>query len=132
MDLGVRIDAEGRDDQSWLGSAHGTSSAQSISLAVAAFTKATHYPNGYFPSGLPLGKYTSGANSGKFGPYTAGASDGSQTLAGFLFTATAAPRNSSSTSVGAALLDHGRVIVSKLPIPVDATAQATNAHFIYA
>lgn len=131
MDLAPRFDTLGRDSQEWLGSARGTSQAQSISLAVGAFTPATHYPDGYFPSGLPLGKYTSGANAGKYGPYTAGATDGSQDLAGFLFTAIAAPRNSSTTVVNGALLDTGRVIVAKLPITVDATAQATNPRFVY-
>lgn len=130
MDLTPNRVTEGRDDQSWLGSAHGTNSAQSVTLQTSAFTKATHYPNGYFPSGLPLGKYATGANAGKFGPYTAGATDGTQTLAGFLFTATGAPRDGVSNVQGA-LLDHGRVIVARLPISVDATAQGTNVHFIY-
>jgi hypothetical protein len=128
MNLNPTINTLGRDDQSWLGSAHGTNSARSITLAISAFTKATHYPNGYLPSGLPLGKYTSGANSGLFGPYTVGASDGSQTLAGFLFTATATDGTSNPNG---ALLDHGKVIVANLPISVDATAQGTNSHIIY-
>lgn len=128
MNLNPVTNTLGRDDQSWLGSAHGTNSARSITLNIAAFTKATHYPNGYLPSGLPLGKYTSGANSGQFGPYTAGATDGTQNLAGFLFTATATDGTSNPNG---ALLDHGRVIVANLPITVDATAQGTNVHFIY-
>jgi len=131
MDLTPNRVTEGRDDQSWLGSAHGTNSAQSVTLKVSAFTKVTHYPNGYFPSGLPLGKYTSGPNSGLYGPYTDGATDGTQNLAGFLFTATAAPRDGASNVTGA-LLDHGRVIVARLPIAVDSDAQATNPHFVYA
>lgn len=132
MDLSPKTDTVGRDDQSWLGSARGTSQAQSIALAVGAFTEATHYPDGYFPSGLPLGKYTSGANSGRYGPYTAGASDGSEDLAGFLLTATPAPRNSGTAVVNGALLDQGRIIVANLPIDtVDATAQATNPRFVF-
>ena len=130
MDLTPNRVSEGRDDQSWLGSAYGTDAAQAVTLQTSAFTKVTHYPNGYFPSGLALGKYTSGANSGKYGPYTAAAADGSQNLAGFLFTATAVSRDGTSNVQGA-LLDHGRVIVTRLPIAVDATAQATNPRFIY-
>ena len=61
-----------QDDQTWLGSAHGTSSARSITLDTSAFTEGTHYPNGYFPSGLPLGKITA---SGKYGPYGASPSE---------------------------------------------------------
>jgi hypothetical protein len=131
MDLSVRRDFEGRDDQSWLGSAHGTSSAQSITLQMSSFTAATHFPNGYLPSGLPLGKYTSGANAGKYGPVTDAAADGSQVLAGFLFTAVAAPRSTTATVVNGALLDHGRVILARLPIAPSAAAQATNTHVIY-
>lgn len=131
MDLTPNRVFEGRDDQSWLGSAHGTNAAQSVTLQVSAFTPATtYYPNGYFPSGLALGLYTSGPNTGKYGPYTAGAADGTQNLAGFLFTGTAVSRDGVS-NVQAALLDHGRVIVARLPIPVTAAAQATNVHFIY-
>ncbi len=130
MDLTPNRVNEGRDDQSWLGSAHGTSSAQAVTLQTSAFTAATHYPNGYFPSGLALGLYTSGANSGRYGPYTAGATDGTQNLAGFLFTATGAPRTAGANVQGA-LLDHGRVILARLPIAITAAAQATNVHFIY-
>lgn len=54
------------EDQRWLGSAHGTNMGRSITLDTSAFTSGTHYPNGYFPSGLPLGKITA---TGKYGPY---------------------------------------------------------------
>lgn len=119
MDLTPRTEAFTVDDQSWLGSAHATDAARSITLKVSAFTAGTHYPNGYFPSGLPLGKYTSGGNTGLYGPYTTGASDGTQTLAGFLFCAVRAPQ-ANTTNVHGALLDHGRVITAKLPIAPDA------------
>lgn len=55
-------------DDSWLGSAHGTDSTESITLDVSAFTSNTHYVNGVFLSGIPLGKITA---SGKYGPYGA-------------------------------------------------------------
>lgn len=57
----------GNEDQSWMGSAHGSNSARSITLDISKFTSGTHYPNGYLPSGLPLAKI---ASSGKYGPYT--------------------------------------------------------------
>lgn len=211
----------GVEDQSWLGSAHGTSSCPSITLDTSAFTSGTHYPNGYFPSGLPLGKITA---SGLYAPYagrtseiqtitisatggtftvtfegqttaaiaynataatvqaamealsniqpgdvtvslagsvytflfgqkfagenvtamttnagsltggagtatvatgTAGgaaASDGSEVFAGFLFCTVKAP-TVNTIDVPAALLDHGRVIASKLPLPVDSAGR---------
>ena len=66
MDLTLRTETFGQDDQSWLGSAHGTDTARSITLDTSAFTANTHYPNGFLPSGLPLAKITA---SGKYGPY---------------------------------------------------------------
>jgi hypothetical protein len=228
MDLSLRTENFSFDDQSWLGSAHGTDAARTITLDTSAFTSGTHYPNGYFPSGLPLGRITA---TGKYGPYgastsegqtvtitgtptggtytltfdsettaaiafnataaavqaalealsnvepgdvvaaggphpgtavtvtfggnylgenvpqmtaasgsltggttptvtvtttTAGGStvtDGTEALAGFLFCAVKAP-TVNTTDVGAAMLEHGRVIASKLPIAVDAAGQA--------
>jgi hypothetical protein len=66
MDLSLRSDSYTNDDQSWLGSAHGTSSARTVTLQTSLFTANTHYPNGYFPSGIPLGKVTA---TGLYGPY---------------------------------------------------------------
>lgn len=54
MDLGVKRSSVGQDDQSWLGSAHGTQSTQTITLDRTTFTAATHYPEGWLKSGLPL------------------------------------------------------------------------------
>lgn len=59
-------------DDSWLGSAHGTDSTESITLDVSAFTANTHYANGVFHAGIPLGKITA---SGKYGPYGASPSE---------------------------------------------------------
>lgn len=226
MILSQTTETFGVEDQSWLGSAHGTSSARSITLDTSAFTEGTHYPDGYFKSGLALGKI---ASSGLYGPYagranevqsvtltgvptggtftltfdgettaaiaynaaasavqtalealssinpgdvtvtgdaggpwtvtfggqylgvnvptmtkdetsltggtspdvavavvTAGgstASDGRQTLAGFLFCTVKAP-SVNTIDVPAALLDHCRVIAAKLPIAVDAPGKA--------
>ena len=55
-----------QEDQRWLGSAHGTDATRSITLDTSAFVSGTHYPNGYFPSGLPLGRITA---TGLYGPY---------------------------------------------------------------
>lgn len=116
MDIAVKRASFGQDDQSWLGSAHGTTAAQSITLDVSTFTKTDHYPGGFLKSGLPLAK-----SGEKYVLWTAGAD-----LAGFLFTPASIPA-STATPVGAALLEHGRVIVSKLPVSVDADGQATAA-----
>lgn len=135
MDLTMRTEVFQNEDQSWLRSGHGTDATRSITLKVSAFTAGTHYPNGYFPSGTAVGLYTSGPNTGLYGPYTAGATDGTENLAGFVFTATKSPAVN-TTNVQAALLDRGAVLVSKLPAPwntaINSTAQATNPRFTYA
>lgn len=121
MDLSLRTETWGQDDQSWLGSQHGTEAARSVTLDVSAFTAGTHYPDGYFKSGLPLGKITA---TGLYGPYSNAAVDGRETLVGFLFCAVAAPTsNSTNTKIPAALLDHGKVVDAKLPIAVDAAGK---------
>lgn len=117
MDLSLRTETFGQDDQSWLGSAHGTEAARSITLDVSTFTPATHYPDGYLKSGLPLGKITA---SGKYGLYATGASDGRQTMVGVLFTAVKVG-SANTVPVSGAMLLHCIVVESKLPAPgVDA------------
>lgn len=130
MDLSVKTEVFGQDDQSWLGSARGTDSARPILLQTSAFTAGTHYPSGYFTSGIPVGKYTSGGNTGKYGPYTTGASDGTQVLAGFIFNQAKAPV-STATNIVVALLDTGRVILAKLPVTVDSAGQTSNPRFVF-
>ena len=51
----------GSGDQTWLGSAHGLRNARSSVLDVSAFTEATHYPDGYIPSGTPVDAADEGA-----------------------------------------------------------------------
>jgi hypothetical protein len=119
MDLSFKTETFGQDDQSWLGSAHGTDAARSITLDTSAFTAGTHYPDGFFKSGLPVGKITA---TGLYGPYDNAAVDGRETLVGFLLTAVKAP-SATTTDVQGALLDHGRVIDAKLPIAVDAAGK---------
>ena len=120
MDLSIKTETFGQDDQSWLGSAHGTDNARSITLDTSAFTPGTHFPGGYFLSGLPLGRITA---TRLFGPYDDAATDGRNTLVGFLLTAVRAP-TVSATDVQGALLDHGRVIEARLPVAVDAAGKA--------
>lgn len=128
MDLSFKTEQFGQDDQSWLASADGTDYAASITLAFASFTEATHYPDGWFRSGTPLGLITA---SKKHGPYDNAAVDGRQTLVGFLLEPLAAPRDGVS-DVHGALLERGKVKPARLPIPVDAAGQAELAgHFIF-
>jgi hypothetical protein len=76
VDPSIKTEAFTPADQSWLASAHGTANGRPVTLDVSAFTAGTHYPDGFFKSGIPLGKITS---SGLYAPY--GASPGeAQTL----------------------------------------------------
>lgn len=120
MDLSVTTESFGQDNQSWLGASHGTDMGRSITLDTSAFTAGTHYPNGYFPSGLPLGKITS---SGLYGPYNNAASDGTEVLAGFLLTPVK-PGSPTTVDVGGVLFEHGRVVEANLPIAIDANGKA--------
>lgn len=127
MDLAVQIEQIGQDDQSWLGSAHGTAMGRPITLDAALFVLATHFPNGYLPSGTAVAKFTA---TGRYGPYTTGAANGLQTLVGFTLTATKVT-TTTSTPV-AALFEHGRVVSARLPFQagtgsVDATGQTQAA-----
>lgn len=54
------------DDKSWIRRREGLDDAQSITLDLSLFTLATHYPNGFIPSGMTLGRV---AATGLYGPY---------------------------------------------------------------
>lgn len=120
MNLNPVTETFQNEDQRWLGSAHGTSSGESITLDTSTFTAGTHYPNGYFPSGLPLGKITA---SGLYGPYDNAASDGRETLVGHLLCTVDAPSVNTIDPQGA-LFWHGRVVESFLPVAVDTAGKA--------
>jgi hypothetical protein len=117
----MRTETFGQEDQSWLGSAHGTDMARSITLDVSAFTANTHYPQGFLLSGLPLGKITA---TGKYGPYNDASSDGTEVLAGFLLTGVRVNTLDNTIDVQGALYIHGVVVTAKLPVAVNANGVA--------
>jgi hypothetical protein len=110
------------DDPSWLGSAHGTDSPETGTVDVALFTAGTHYPDGYLPSGLPLGKVTA---TGLYGPYDNAEDDGRQVFVGHLV----GPRHvaSSTQKIAVGILTHGRVVEANLPVSIDAAGKADAA-----
>lgn len=117
MDLSIKTETFGQDDQSWLDSAHGTDAAISGTIDIAAgFTAGTHWPTGHLASGTPLGRVTA---SGKLGLYSDAASDGRQTLVGHLLTA----QKIGTGPVVAPVLVHGRINEAKLPFAIDAAAK---------
>ncbi len=120
MDLTTRKESFTTDKQSWLGSEHGTSSCRTITLDTSAFTAGTHYPDGYLRSGTPLGRITA---TGIYGPYDNAATNGAETLAGFLFV-DVKPGSPTTVDVQGPLYEHGRVVEALLPIAVDAAGKA--------
>lgn len=117
------------EDRSWLLSQWGQGPGENPNcvLDVSTFTAGTHYPNGYFPSGIPLGKITAASSASKLvvGPYDDAASDGRQTCIGFLHSATKVPDTADTTKdVGGALVVAGFIKEARLPIAIDANGKA--------
>lgn len=103
----------GTGDQRWLGSTHGMYNCRTSTLDISAFTEATHYPDGYLPSGLPV----NAADESAVTPYSGGSG---QTL-GFLYT----DQNvAGDEDISVPVFRHGIVNVTHLPVefsvPTDA------------
>lgn len=125
MDLALQSEKFLQGDQTWLGSEHGTTNARSVTIVTSSLTPATHFKDGFIPSGTPLAQYTSGANAGKYTVYASGGANGAGTLVGFLLDSV--PVRNASRDVVGALLDHGRIVLAKLPITVDSAGQSAVA-----
>lgn len=108
-------------DQRWIGSRHALDTAKTATVRVADFTPATHYPDGYLPSGTPV----NAADPANVGPYTGVAGevlrflkDNHEVEAGI-------------TEIQVALLWHGLVYTDVLPagatVPTAADAADTGA-----
>ena len=88
------------DNQTWLGSRHGTHTARTVTIDGTALSGF----EGFIPSGIPLKR----GEDGKYSPVAAAADE----LAGFLLT----PQKISGTGdVVAPMMERGRVRVTRLP-----------------
>lgn len=105
----LKTETFGSGDMTWLGSDHGIFNGRTEILDISAFTAGTHYPNGYIPSGTPVAKV-----AGVLVPYTVaeGTTTGAGVLAGFVLTD---QQVVGTNDFSVPLLDHGRVVVSKVP-----------------
>ena len=118
----------------WLGSGHGLRNSRTEILDISTFSAATHYPNGFIPSGLPVAKV-----GGVLVPYdaTEATVTGAGVLAGFILTDQPLfvdPGASATEDINVPLLDHGRVKVGKLPITFvgpTAAAKSANVQFVF-
>ena len=120
----LRSESFGGGDQSWLGSAHGIANCRTETINGSAFTAGTHYPDGYIPSGFPVAKV-----NGLLVPYNAAGADGSQNIAGHIFTDQAVV---GTGNLPAPLLDHGRVKTARVPLAgFAAPASQPNTNIVY-
>lgn len=69
------------DSSKWLASKVGRDCMQTITLDRSAFTEADHYPDGFFKSGILLGKITA---TGLYGPLDTSLSNGQEVFQGVL------------------------------------------------
>jgi len=104
----LRQETYGSGDMSWLDSSHGIRNARTEILDISAFTKSTHYPDGYIRSGTPVALV-----GGLLVPYdvTAGTTTGAGVLEGHILTDQVV---TDDKDFGVPLLDHGRVKVAKI------------------
>lgn len=116
----------GSGDMSWLDSSHGIRNARTEILDVSAFT----VTDGYIKSGTPLAKV-----AGLMVPYVA--AEGTTTGAGIFYGHLLTDQPVVGTAdFGVPVLQHGRVIVAKVPAGADAftapvaAAKRVNAHGI--
>ncbi len=118
----MQTETFGAGDMTWLGSTHGIRNARTEILDVSAFTKATHYPDGYIKSGTPVAIVND-----LLVPYTvaAGTTTGAGILAGFILTD---QQVVGTNDFGVPVLDHGRINVDLVPYAdFAAPAAAKNA-----
>lgn len=120
----------GKQDTRWRASAHGESSARPGQLDPTTVTVAFKDTDGRAPSGLALGQITA---SKLYGPYDSTASDGRETLAGYLNDNEAVDVKTGSKPTIAVLV-HGIIKASALPIAAQREAVLTataSGSFIY-
>ena len=109
MTFGIRRVSVPGADYRWLGSAHGTSDADTGTIDVSTLTPQTDYPNGYIPSGFAVGP----DGSGKYEPFNSSTHDKVR------FVLEPVPVDDDDVIV--ALVWHGEINNDFLPFPLDAT-----------
>lgn len=112
MDLIVRTATYIAEDMTWLGSAHATNTADTITLDLALFTAGTHFPNGFIPAGMTLAKVTA---SGLYGPYNNALANGQEVMTGHLYKPVQVASDNVAGKALAAHYWHGEVVQAKLP-----------------
>lgn len=124
MDLKFETEATFlNDSKAWLGAREGVDDARTVTLDLSLFTAGTHFPNGFIPSGMTLGKVTA---SGLYGPYNNALATGVENFRGHLLSGVEVRATNVTGRAVAAMLWRGTVKESKLPTNhgLDAAAKA--------
>lgn len=120
----IRTENFGAGDQSWLGSAHGLGNCRTETLDLSAFTAATHYPDGYIPSGTPVSKV-----GGVLVPYDATEGTGNAaSFAGHIFTDQPVV---GTQDFAVPLFYHGTVKADLVPGSFEAPASQPHTTIVY-
>ena len=109
------------DDRKWCRTTKGWNTTQTITLDMSTFTGDVFADGSgavegrVLHSGVPLGRITA---SGKYGPYDNNQTDGTEVLAGYLFSAVESDNDTftSGTDMAATLLWEGEVIQDRTPV----------------
>lgn len=111
----------GGGDTSWLGSNHGTDNARTSTFVAANFTPATHYPNGYLPSGTPVNV----ADEGDVKPWT----DAPGEVLGFVLFDQQVPSGDAQFAIP--VLRHGIIRQNQLPGGPVARTTGDASNFVF-
>lgn len=113
MDLKARVRTFKAGSFKHLKTDKGRKTTETITLDVSKFTAGTHYPNGFIPAGVFLGKVTA---TGKYGPYDDTLTNGQEVCVGMTADRYRIDPLDAPTLIVGALQWEGHVIEANLPI----------------
>lgn len=119
----MRLTSEtlGSGDFSWLASNHGSDNCRTSTVVLSNFTKATHYPNGFIPSGTPVDV----TDEKSIKPWA----DAAGKKLGFIFGDQKVADSDAKFAVP--VLRHGMVRKSRLPGAFTVPTTAPQAQFVF-
>lgn len=119
MDLQITSESFDTADWTWLASSFATGTGKPVTILLTTFVEATHYPNGRIKPGTILAKYTSGANSGLWGPYVSNdtVAEGLGTPAGILLDGARVRKDASGVNVSTVTV--GACLIAGTPVQVN-------------
>lgn len=108
LNLGIRKQTFGNEDQSWLGSEVGTADSMSVTLDAAACIAITELAAGTVPSGIPLKR----AGSGRYAPAITAETADVWLLHTVDLTAGGTQAAANTATAG---MTRGRIVTAKVP-----------------